>query len=110
MDVARINLGYLSLQLAPLDLGELVGRLVDEVRMTATQREIIVTLPGEPCPMTGDSLRLEQVVVNLVQNAVKYSPDGGAITVEVGAADDAAWVIVRDQGMGHSGRRAAAPV
>lgn len=100
MDVARINMGHLSLDHAPLDLAELVSRVVDEVRMTAEHREFLVILPGDPCVLSGDSLRLEQVVVNLVQNALKYSPDGGPISVEVGAADDRAWMIVRDQGIG----------
>jgi signal transduction histidine kinase len=99
-DVSRIHLGRLSLERAPLDLGVVVQQVVDEVRVTAPDRDMMVTLPNAACIVLGDRLRLEQVVVNLVQNALKYSPDGGEVAVTVGCDGGQVWVQVRDQGMG----------
>jgi PAS domain S-box-containing protein len=99
-DVARIHLGRLSLERALLDLGALVQQMVEEIRVTAGERAIAVTLPPAPCPVLGDQLRLEQVVVNLVQNALKYSPEGGEVTVTVGCAPGEVWMEVQDQGLG----------
>ncbi|MBA3471009.1 MAG: PAS domain-containing protein [Herpetosiphonaceae bacterium] len=69
LDVARINQGHLLLELAPVDLGALVTRVIDDLRITLGRRVIEVRIPAEACLMMGDSLRLEQVLVNLVQNA-----------------------------------------
>ena len=68
--------------------------------MTAGHRTITVTLPADPCGIVGDSLRLEQVIINLVQNALKYSPYGGAIQVTLRCDPDRLWVAVQDAGMG----------
>ena len=100
MDVARINQGHLSLERAPLDLASLVARIIDELSVILHNRPIEVTLAARSCMVSGDSLRLEQVIVNLVQNAAKYSPQGGAITVTVDCDATQARVIIRDSGIG----------
>lgn len=99
-DVARINLGHLSLERTLLDVGALVRKMVNEVQVIAAPRTISLALPPVACLVLGDQLRLEQVVVNLVQNALKYSPNGGAVAVTVGCAPDQVWVQVQDQGLG----------
>ena len=48
----------------------------------------------------GDAMRLEQVLENLIQNAIKYSPDGGQVTVCIEQQHDKAWLLVSDQGIG----------
>ena len=100
MDVARINQGHLSLERAPLDLASLVARIIDELSVILHNRPIEVTLAARSCMVSGDSLRLEQVIVNLVQNAAKYSPQGGVITVTVDCDATQARVIIRDSGIG----------
>ncbi|MEP7189187.1 MAG: HAMP domain-containing sensor histidine kinase [Roseiflexaceae bacterium] len=100
LDVARINMGQLSLELALLDLRELTTQVVDEVRVIAEHRAIHVTVPPEECVVQADSLRLEQVLVNLLQNALKYSPNGGDVDVTVQCTQSEARVSIRDTGIG----------
>lgn len=100
LDVARINMGQLSLELAPLDLGALTTQVVDEVRVIAEHRTIHVTIPSEACMVQADGLRLEQVLVNLLQNALKYSPNGGDVDVTVQRTPSEARVSIRDTGIG----------
>jgi len=72
LDVGRLNLGQLHLEPVSLDLGVLTTRIIEEVQHLGEHVLITLTLPPDPCVIMGDTLRLEQVVINLVQNAVKY--------------------------------------
>jgi signal transduction histidine kinase len=103
LDVSRIERGHLMIAHDPLDLVALVEVVVDEVRTTTQAHLIELVVPSEP-PLDvfvyGDALRLEQVMFNLLQNAIKYSPDGGAIQVEVKRADNWASVAITDHGLG----------
>jgi PAS domain S-box-containing protein len=100
LDLSRLQSGQLSIEPAPLDLRDLARRVVEEVEPTLTRHTLALSLPAGPVVIQGDVLRLEQVVQNLVQNAVKYSPDGGPISVEVGMAGTTATLAVRDAGIG----------
>ena len=100
LDVSRINLGHLSIERIPLDLGALTARVVDEVGITLDRHVLRVELPTEACIVPGDALRLEQVIVNLIQNAIKYSPKLGDILVMVQCTADTAILMVRDHGLG----------
>jgi signal transduction histidine kinase len=105
LDVSRIERGQLTIAHDPLDLVALVRTVVDEVRITtqAQAHPIELVVPVDP-PLAffirGDALRLEQVLLNLLQNANKYSPDGGPVRVEVTRAADWASVSVIDHGLG----------
>lgn len=100
LDVTRLTAGRLTLQLGSIDLGELVSRLVDELRLITTQHQIELDLPETPLILSGDMLRLEQVVANLLQNAIKYSPYGGVVKVQVEQRGAEAVLKVTDQGIG----------
>jgi signal transduction histidine kinase len=100
MDVARINQGQLTLERAPLDLAALAARMVAELQVTIDDWAIQIVMPAEPCMVWGDGLRLEQVLVNLVQNAVKYSRAGSTVAITVGDTGTQVWFRIRDQGMG----------
>ena len=100
LDVARINMGHLSLELVPLDVGALAARVVDEMGIMLEQRAVQVAILPTPCLVPGDALRLEQVIMNLVQNAIKYSPEGGEIVLTVACSDTHATIEVRNQGYG----------
>jgi signal transduction histidine kinase len=103
LDVSRIERGHLKIEHDPLDLVALVQAVVDEVRTTTQAHPIELVVPANP-PLAifvyGDALRLEQVMFNLLQNAIKYSPDGGPLQVVVARAEDCASVAVTDHGLG----------
>ncbi|MDQ2808933.1 MAG: ATP-binding protein [Chloroflexota bacterium] len=100
LDVSRIETGQLSIEPAPLDLSALLRRIVDEVQPTLDTHTLTVTTPAAPLWINGDALRLEQVFQNLIGNAVKYSPAGGPITMQVAAQGPDACVQVQDMGIG----------
>ncbi|HEX5692307.1 MAG TPA: HAMP domain-containing sensor histidine kinase, partial [Roseiflexaceae bacterium] len=100
LDVSRIETGQLTIERTPLDLGALVRRVVGEIQPTTDQHTIALSMDDEPLWIDGDELRLEQVVHNLVGNAIKYSPQGGPIDVRLERQEAYASVTVRDQGLG----------
>jgi PAS domain S-box-containing protein len=100
LDISRIEQGQLTIQPVDLDICGLTRQVVEEMRPTLEQRLLILTCPDEPLVIQGDSLRLEQVLQNLIQNAAKYSPDDAAITIEVRRHDAQVAVAVFDRGIG----------
>ncbi|MBF5042400.1 histidine kinase [Aggregicoccus sp. 17bor-14] len=108
LDASRLELGKLSLQRAPLELAQLVAEVVDQFRH-AFGRSITLAVPAERLWVQGDRDRLEQVLVNLLENAHKYSPAAEPIAVEVGALPDGTGgegdvcLRVRDRGIGIPG-------
>jgi PAS domain S-box-containing protein len=101
LDISRIQSGQLSIQPVPLDLGVLAKRVVEEVRPTLSPRHSLVCeYEDESLLVNGDTVRLEQVLHNLISNAIKYSPQGGLVRVQVERRDDKVCLVVRDQGIG----------
>jgi len=100
LDVARIERGQFALDLAPLDLRILVCQVVEEIAPLSEQHTITCATPDTPLLVRGDAARLEQVVQNLLQNALKYSPAGGAVAVSLQGDGDAVRLLVRDEGIG----------
>jgi signal transduction histidine kinase/DNA-binding response OmpR family regulator len=100
LDISRLQLGQLSIDPLPLDLGALAARLVEEARPLLSQHRIECVGAATPALISGDELRLEQALQNLIQNAIKYSPDGGAIVVRVACDTARASVAVTDSGIG----------
>ncbi|HWQ12291.1 MAG TPA: ATP-binding protein [Roseiflexaceae bacterium] len=99
LDISRLEAGQVRITRAPLDLAALVRRVVEAARPSLTQHTIEVQ-GAEALPVEGDAIRLEQVFQNLVGNAVKYSPAGGQITVQVDEERAMARVRVTDEGIG----------
>ena len=101
LDVSRIITGKLQLQMATVDLCELVARAVDSVRPTALAKSISLSL-DEPreCLVRGDAARLQQVLWNLLSNAVKFTPPGGTVRVARRRESGGVIVSVSDSGMG----------
>ena len=104
LDVARVTRGKIVLHEEPLDFRELVGRVCDGFRERARQQglELAAHLPSAPVRVSGDQLRLEQVLTNLLTNAVKYSNSGTRIDVMLACEGGAAVLRVKDQGVGIS--------
>ncbi|MFL5803514.1 MAG: PAS domain S-box protein [Roseiflexaceae bacterium] len=100
LDISRIEAGHLSIERAALDLGALARRVVEEVWPTLDQHTIECMAPNQPLVVEGDELRLEQVLQNLIGNAIKYSPQGGPVVVRVARRGAMACVDVIDQGIG----------
>ncbi|WP_224249921.1 hybrid sensor histidine kinase/response regulator [Hyalangium gracile] len=102
LDASRLELGKLELSKAPLEVGQLVAEVVDQFRH-AFDRPFTVEVPRQRVWVQGDRDRLEQVLVNLLENAHKYSPAGELILVEVQEGDDEVRIHVKDKGIGIPG-------
>jgi signal transduction histidine kinase len=103
LDVSRITRGKVELRRAPLDLGEVVRHAVETARplAEAKQQRLEAEPAAEPLPLDGDATRLEQVLSNLLRNAVKFTAPGGLIEVSARRDGNAeAVVLVRDDGAG----------
>ena len=94
--------GKIVLQRAQLDLGEVARRALEAIRPTPITQKLKVSVraPNGPVKVEADAVRLEQVVVNLLGNAAKYTPEGGAIEVMLDDQDGDALITVRDNGAG----------
>jgi signal transduction histidine kinase len=99
LDASRIEGGQLQLQRTTCDLAALVRDVADLYGNLESHR-VTVSTPPDPVLVDGDPARLAQVLNNLVSNAVKYSPAGTAVEIEVGIERAAACVAVKDQGIG----------
>jgi PAS domain S-box-containing protein len=101
LDVAGGMVGNVRLELKTIDLAAVANRSVDAIAPAATAKKIHVDVHA-PAPVSvfGDAARLQQVVWNLVSNAVKFTPPGGRITVAVGAVNGNAELQVSDTGAG----------
>jgi PAS domain S-box-containing protein len=99
LDVSRIQSGRLAIEREPTDLTQLVRNSVEAAGNQVHEHTISVLLPDE-LVVDIDPLRIEQVVTNLLDNAIKYSPEGGQIHVSVSLDDGLVWLCVRDHGVG----------
>ncbi|HET9014089.1 MAG TPA: GAF domain-containing protein [Thermomicrobiaceae bacterium] len=106
VDVSQLETGHLTLRREPADLSvlaeEVLGRFVDEARAEPGPGYRFSLVAPHPVVGTWDPARLEQVLANLVSNAVKYSPGGGDVRVTVRRSGDIAEVAVEDEGIGIS--------
>ncbi len=100
LDVSRVQRGQLVIERSQVDFSALARRLVTVVQAMAEQHIIELACPEAPVLLWGDALRLEQVIQNLLQNAVKYSPAGGRITVEIQEKGESISLAVADEGIG----------
>jgi signal transduction histidine kinase len=102
LNVARLDTGDLQVNLAPTDVASLVTEVVEDVEETVrgNGHSFVVDVPDEPLAAEADADKLRQVCSILVENAVKYSPDGGTVTVEARRRSDKVEVRVVDEGVG----------
>lgn len=99
LDAARIEAGQLELRLEERDVRELVREVVD-VFLPSGSHTLRLTLPDAPVPARCDPMRVEQVLNNLVSNAIKYSPEGSDVDVVVLEQGEDVVVAVTDRGIG----------
>ena len=102
LDLARIEGGGRLDLVDDIDLGRLADSSVERLRLFAERQGVTLAVAVEPGTprVRGDEARLGQVIVNLVHNAVKFSPDGGEVRVAVGDTPDGVRVAVTDHGIG----------
>jgi signal transduction histidine kinase/ActR/RegA family two-component response regulator len=102
LDVSRVTLGKIALERKPVDLGEVAARCVQTFQLPAADAQHTLSLMrcGEPLVVEGDQVRLDQVLSNLVSNAIKYTPPRGHIRVTVRREHATAVLAVDDDGIG----------
>jgi two-component system, NarL family, sensor histidine kinase BarA len=101
LDVAKLEQDKLRLLLAPVDAAELVSDVVRTVSPAAAKKNIQIEhrIEARLPPMQADKARLRQVLINLLDNAIKFTPKGGAVTVEVGLSERASQADAGSPGM-----------
>jgi CheY-like chemotaxis protein/two-component sensor histidine kinase len=102
LDVSRIIMGKLRLDVHPVELVSVIEAAIDSVRPAADAKEISLQTILDPraSPVSGDPSRLQQIVWNLVSNAVKFTPRGGSIEVRLERVNSHIEIIVSDTGQG----------
>ncbi|HKQ73239.1 MAG TPA: ATP-binding protein [Blastocatellia bacterium] len=102
LDTARIVSGKMKLETRPVELVDVISSALNTVRPAADSKGIVIVtdLDPEAGQITGDPGRLEQIVWNLVSNAIKFTPEGGWVWVELRRGGPGVQIIVRDSGQG----------
>jgi PAS domain S-box-containing protein len=102
MEVSRITQGRMQVQRAPVELSSLVFSAAHDLAATmeAARHTLRLSIAEPPVVVDGDATRLAQVVINLLTNAAKYTPDGGTIELRLSCDDGTAEISVRDNGIG----------
>ena len=101
LNVARLDTGDLQVNIAETDVRDVVGQVLDGVSATEVNgHRFVLDLPEEPLPAKADPEKLRQVCSILLDNALRYSPDGGTVTVGAARREDTVEVSVADEGIG----------
>ena len=99
--VAQIEADRLELDTAPVDLAKLAAAAVEEARAVAAEKRVGITVKVDgPLPLEGDGARLRQVLDNLLLNAIKYTPAGGAVVLSTTDCDGQRRIELSDNGIG----------
>jgi heavy metal sensor kinase len=99
--ISRLDAGEARMEQARVDLGELVATTADQMRLLAEDKNISVRCVAKArVEVEGDRSRLKQVIVNLLDNAIKYTPENGRVQVKVSATNGNAVLEIEDSGAG----------
>jgi len=100
LDASRIQAGALPLDKQPLDIAAIAKKTIARFQTQTNDHAFIANFPENLPPVMGDEKRLRQVFDNLINNAIKYSPKGGAIEVGAEIKDDQVLTFIKDEGIG----------
>ena len=100
LDTSRIEAGTFSYRFDEVDLGRVVEEAVETAALAQQDVTVVASVRGALPAIRGDRARLRQVLGNLIENAVKYSPEGGEVRVSAAAGNGAVRIAVRDAGPG----------
>ena len=100
LDLSRVMSGKIILNRLPLDLATLVNHCIDTVKTTGRTIAYTVKVDNEPAWVDADATRIEQIVTNLLDNALKYTPSGGCIEISTHRDDQQVVLEIRDSGVG----------
>jgi PAS domain S-box-containing protein len=102
LDISRITSGKITLRCQPVDVNEVVARAVEVARPIIDQKHHALTVIAAPQPVMvdADATRLAQIIVNLLNNAAKYTPEHGRIRLSVASDEEIAIATVQDNGVG----------
>jgi signal transduction histidine kinase len=100
LDTSRIEAGTFSYTFGDVDLARLVEDVVESATLAQEEVRVVVAAGPDLPAVRGDRERLRQVLANLVDNAVKYSPEGGTVRLRAAVANGLAWIAVSDSGPG----------
>lgn len=105
LDVSRITRGLVELREERVNFAAVADRALESVQslMDSKRHDVSVMLPRKPVPVMGDPVRLEQILVNLLTNAAKYTDPGGRITLAIERKGDSTELRIRDTGIGMTG-------
>lgn len=101
--VSRIITGKLEIKHEPIDVGSVISSAVEIIRPSAEAKMLslnVETIDYDPVPVEGDSERLHQVILNLLTNAVKFTPEGGSIGVRLRLSGSTVSIEIADTGQG----------
>ena len=101
LEISRAESGQVTIERKPLSLSGLVGDICDDMLLMAESKRVGFTTDiAQDVKIVGDKTRLHQAVLNIIENAVKYTPEGGSVRVELLAIDGRARLLVSDTGIG----------
>lgn len=104
LDLSRLNTGKLALKLGPVNVSDCIRRIADGMEESLARRHVVLALdlPDADLVIMADGTRVEQVIWNVLSNALKFSRDGGRITVAMVVGSEHASLTIADNGIGMS--------
>jgi PAS domain S-box-containing protein len=102
LELSRMQANRLFLHAEPISVRKVIQGTVEEIKRQPSAHQFVIDLPRKLPPVYADELRLERILYNLLENAVKYSPQGGEIRVSVRPQEKQLVIAVSDQGIGIS--------
>ncbi|MEO6455438.1 MAG: PAS domain S-box protein [Ginsengibacter sp.] len=102
LDISKIQVGKLEIQPAPFDLGVLLKEIIETIQQTTVNHNIVYEDHKKDLTVNADSRRIEQVIINILTNAIKYSPEPGDIVITAFKEKSRIMVSIKDNGIGIS--------